>query len=104
MSAGRGSRLGTSTGAARRWSSIMNPWIAKAVVLAASIVMVAIRAPHGHRSRTVKIVKNCKGKQEVILLTLAMLGFFIPLVWVFSPVFSFADYPLHPGPLAAGIV
>jgi hypothetical protein len=25
----------------------MNPWIAKAVILAASVVMVMIRAPHG---------------------------------------------------------
>ena len=63
----------------------MNPWIAKAVILAASIVMVAIRAPHGQRSRGVKVVKNRKGRQEVILLTLAWLGFFVPLVWVGSP-------------------
>jgi hypothetical protein len=52
----------------------MNPWIAKAVILASSIVMVAIRAPHGQRSRGVKVVKNRKGRQEVILLTLAWLG------------------------------
>ena len=73
-------------------SSTMNPWIAKAVILAASIVMVAIRAPHGQRSRGVKVVKNRKGRQEVILLTLAWLGFFVPLVWVASPAFSFAEY------------
>lgn len=82
----------------------MNPWIAKAVVLAASIVMVAIRAPHGHRSRGIRIVRNRKGRQEVILLTLAMLGFFVPLVWVSSPAFAFAEYPLRVGPLAAGLV
>jgi len=82
----------------------MNPWIAKAVVLAASIVMVAIRAPHGQRSRAVKIVKDRKGRGEVILLTLAMLGFFVPLVWVASPAFAFAEYPLRLGPLVAGIV
>ena len=52
----------------------MNPWIAKAVILAASVVMVAIRAPHGQRSRGVKVVKDRKGRQEVVLLTLAMLG------------------------------
>ena len=48
-------------------SSTMNPWIAKAVILAASIAMVAIRAPHGQRSRGVKVVKNRKGRQEVRL-------------------------------------
>ena len=65
----------------------MNPWIAKSVILAASVVMVAVRAPHGQRSRGVKVVKNRKGKQEVILLTLAWLGFFVPLIWVVSPAF-----------------
>jgi hypothetical protein len=39
----------------------MNPWIAKAVILAASIVMVAIRPPHGQPSRGVKILKNRNG-------------------------------------------
>jgi protein-S-isoprenylcysteine O-methyltransferase Ste14 len=48
-------------------------------------------------------VKNCRGKKEVILLTLAILGFFIPFVWVVSPAFAFAEYPLRPGPLVAGI-
>jgi protein-S-isoprenylcysteine O-methyltransferase Ste14 len=82
----------------------MNPWIAKSVILAASIVMVAVRAPHGQRSRGVKVVKNRKGKQEVILLTLAWLGFFVPLIWVVSPAFSFAEYPLRVGPLIVGVV
>jgi protein-S-isoprenylcysteine O-methyltransferase Ste14 len=82
----------------------MNPWIAKAVILAASIVMVATRAPHGQRSRGIKILKNRKGRPEIILLALAMLGFFVPLIWVASPAFSFAEYPLRRGPLVAGIV
>jgi len=82
----------------------MNAWIAKAVVLAASIAMVAIRAPHGHRSRGVKVVKSGKGRLEVLLLTIAWIGFFLPLIWVVSPAFSFAEYPLAAGPLSAGIV
>jgi len=82
----------------------MNPWVAKAVILVATIVMIAIRAPHGRRSRGVKVVKNLKGRQEIVLLTLAWLGFFIPLIWVASPAFSFAEYPLRIGPLVAGIV
>ena len=60
----------------RGWSAAMNPWIAKAVILAASVVMVAIRAPHGQRSRGVTVVTDRKGRLEVILLVLAMLGFF----------------------------
>ena len=82
----------------------MNPWIAKALILAASVVMVSIRAPHGQRSRTVKVVKSGKGTLEKVLLTLAWAGFFIPLIWIASPAFSFAEYPLRAGPLAAGVL
>ena len=82
----------------------MNPWIAKAVVLAATVVMMAIRAPHGHRSRSVKIARSHKTPLETGLLVLAWVGFFVPLIWVASPAFSFAEYPLHTVPLVAGVV
>jgi len=81
----------------------LNPWIAKAIVLGATVVMVAIRAPHGQRSRSVKIVRDRKGRREVALLSLTMLGFVVPLIWIASPLFSFADYPLRMVPLVAGI-
>ena len=82
----------------------MNPWFGKAIVLASSIAMVLIRAPHGQRSRGVKVVRSARGALEVVLLTLAWLAFFVPLVWVATPVFAFADYPLRLVPLLAGIV
>ena len=82
----------------------MNPAIAKALILAASLAMVVIRLPHGRRSRGIRVVKSRKGGLEIVLLTLAWLGFFIPLVWVSSSVFSFADYPLRAGPLFAGVL
>ena len=82
----------------------MNPWIAKAVILAAIIAMIAIRAPHGQRNRTVRIAKDRKGRLEVALLVLAMIGFSMPIIWIASPVLSFAEYPLRPLPLAVGIV
>jgi protein-S-isoprenylcysteine O-methyltransferase Ste14 len=83
-------------------SPALDPWIAKALILAASVVMIAIRAPHGQRSRGVKIARDCKGPKEVVLLGVAMLGFFVPLVWVVSPAFAFAEYALRPAPLLAG--
>jgi protein-S-isoprenylcysteine O-methyltransferase Ste14 len=82
----------------------MSPWYAKAVLLAASAAMVVIRAPHGQRSRRVKVAQSRKGPLEVALLTLAWISFFVPLVWVFSPVLAFADYRLRPAPFAAGVV
>ena len=76
----------------------MNPWIAKTLILAASVVMIVIRAPHGRRSRGVKVARSCKGPREVALLTLAWMGFLVPLIWVVSPVFSFAEFSLRPWP------
>ena len=82
----------------------LDPWIAKAVILTASIAMIAIRAPHGRRSRAIKVVRSWKDTREVVLLTLAWIAFLVPLIWVASPVFSFAEYALRPGPLVAGVV
>jgi protein-S-isoprenylcysteine O-methyltransferase Ste14 len=82
----------------------MNLWIAKAVVLAATVVMMAIRAPHGRRSRNVKVAKNHKTPLETGILVLAWVGFFVPLIWVASPAFRFAEYPLRTGPLLAGVI
>jgi len=82
----------------------MNLWLAKAVIVASSILMVAIRAPHGQRSRGVKVVKSRRGPLEIALLTLAWFAFFIPLVWVVAPIFRFADYPLRPAPFLSGVV
>jgi protein-S-isoprenylcysteine O-methyltransferase Ste14 len=82
----------------------MNPWIAKAVVLAATVVMLAIRAPHGRRSRSVKVAKSHKTPRETGLLVLAWVAFFVPLIWIASPAFSFAEYPLRSGPLILGVM
>jgi protein-S-isoprenylcysteine O-methyltransferase Ste14 len=80
----------------------MNVWFAKAVVLLASVVMVVIRAPHGGRSRTVPVVKSRKGPLEYALLTIAWIAFFLPLIWVVTPLLDFADYPLNPIPFVIG--
>lgn len=80
----------------------MNPWFAKAVILLASIVMVVIRAPHGQRSRAIPVVKSRKGPLEIALLTIAWVAFFLPLIWIATPFFAFADYPLHVIPLLIG--
>ena len=80
----------------------MNPWIAKALALAGTVVMVVIRAPHGRRSRGVKVAASHKTPLETGLLVLAWVGFLVPLIWVVSPAFSFADYPLRTAPLVAG--
>jgi protein-S-isoprenylcysteine O-methyltransferase Ste14 len=82
----------------------MNSWVAKAVVLAATLTMIAIRAPHGRRSRNVKVVKSHKTALETGLLVLAWIGFFLPLIWLASPVLAFAEYRLRLVPLVAGVI
>jgi protein-S-isoprenylcysteine O-methyltransferase Ste14 len=82
----------------------MNPWIAKAVVLAGTVVMIVIRAPHGRRSRSVKVAKSRKTPLESGLLVLAWVVLFVPLIWIASPAFWFAEYTLHTGPLVAGVM
>jgi protein-S-isoprenylcysteine O-methyltransferase Ste14 len=80
----------------------MNPWFAKMGILLASIVMVVIRAPHGRRSRTIPVVRKCKRMRETVLLTIAWLAFILSLIWIATPAFAFADYPLHAIPFFTG--
>jgi len=82
----------------------MNLWISKAVILVGTLTLLAIRAPHGRRSRSVKVAKSHKTPLETGLLVLAWVGFFVPLIWLASPVLSFAEYPLTLGPLIAGVM
>ena len=80
----------------------MNPWFAKCVVLIASIITVLIRAPHGKRSRTVKVAKSRKGRLEVSLLTVAWIAFVLPILWIATPWLAFANFALYPFPLVVG--
>src|SRR5258706_10421407 len=82
----------------------MSPSYGKAIIVASSIVMIIIRAPHGQRSRGVRVARSRRGALETVLLILAWLAFFAPLVWAASPAFAFADYSLHPVALLAGVV
>ena len=81
----------------------MDLWFARAAVVVGSIVMVLIRAPYGERSRRIKVVKSRKGRLEIVLLTLAWVSFFVPLVWVAQPGPALADYPLRPIPFMVGV-
>ena len=60
----------------------MNPWFAKAVILIAIISMMLIRAPHGRRSRTVKVARSRKGALDVALLGVAWVALLMPVLWV----------------------
>jgi protein-S-isoprenylcysteine O-methyltransferase Ste14 len=80
----------------------MNIWFAKGTILVATIAVVAIRAPHGRRSRSVPVVKSRKGALESVLLMIIWITFLLPLIWVATPVLAFADHPLRAVPFFAG--
>jgi protein-S-isoprenylcysteine O-methyltransferase Ste14 len=80
----------------------MDVLFAKAAVVVGTAAMVAIRAPYGERSRRVAVVAHRKGRLETVLLTIAWMGFIVPLLWVFTPVLAFADYALRPFPFVVG--
>lgn len=82
--------------------SVLSPWIAKLIILASNVAMIAIRAPHGQRSRAVAIAKDRRGPLETTLLAFAMLGFLLPFVWMATSWLSFADHPSRPLPLFLG--
>src|SRR5215469_7068192 len=82
----------------------MNPAIAKLVILVATIAMIVIRAPHGRRSRMVPVERRRQSTLDLALLAFAWIAFASLLVWIATPVFSFADYPLHAVPLVIGSV
>lgn len=72
----------------------MSPWFAKAVVLLGAVLLVVIPA-FVHRAQRTGVVKSRKGAMERILLALVSVSFFLPLVWIATPLFAFADYPLR---------
>lgn len=84
--------------------AIMNPSFAKAIILVSTLTIVIIPASLHPRGGAIEVVKSRKGRMEHTLLALTSLGFFLPLVWIFTPTLQFADYPLHPVPVIAGIV
>lgn len=47
-------------------------------------------------------MRDRKGPMEAVFLTLAWIGFFVPLVWIASPWLRFADYPLGVAPFVSG--
>jgi protein-S-isoprenylcysteine O-methyltransferase Ste14 len=83
----------------------MNPWFGKTLMLIGIVSTIIIRAPHGGRSRKVTVVESRSGPLEIGLLALMWIaGMILPLVAIFTPLLSFADYPLHPAAFAIGVV
>lgn len=81
----------------------MKVLLAKTAVVLGSAGMVAIRLPYRRRGFAVKIASSRKGPLERFLLFIAGIGFFLPLIWVLSPLLAFADFPVRVELVALGI-
>lgn len=80
----------------------ISPWIARAVVAAAALALVAIPA-FVHRGAGRTVVRSDKGPAERALLAFVSLAFLCALLWVATPAFRFADYPLRPVAFVPGL-
>lgn len=82
----------------------MNPWFGRGAFLAIFVLSILIRAPHDTRRKEVKVVESRRSVLEIVLLAAVAIGHgLLPLISL-TPLLGFAEYPLHPGALAAGIV
>lgn len=80
----------------------MSLWVPKTIVLLAIALMVAIRAPHARRCSAIPVRHSRRGALDAVVLALAWIATFLPLLWIATKVLAFADYPLHPLLLVAG--
>ena len=82
----------------------MNVWFGKIAILVSILGFIFIRWPHGNRMGSVPIAEDRKGRLEVGLLIVAMLGTtLVPVLWMTTKLFQFADYHLYPIPYVLGI-
>ena len=83
----------------------MNNWYGKIFLLIGLILTMLIRIPHDKKSSHTKIVLDRKGKLEKLMLGAVGVGFLLlPLVFMATPVLSFANYELTPLAFALGIL
>lgn len=73
----------------------MSPAVGIITLFVGFIISVAIRAPFESRSKKVATIKDHRDGLEIFLLLMMSVGLVVvPLVYVFTDVFSFADHPL----------
>jgi hypothetical protein len=73
----------------------MNPLYGKALLFLGLLLTIVIRIPHDKRSSATKVLKDCKTLLEKALLGGVAVGVMIlPLLAIFTPALSIADYDL----------
>lgn len=77
----------------------------KIIFVVGHIGFFLIRNPHHQKNKDNQIVSDCKTIQEKLLLFFVFLGMLaLPFIYVFTPLFSFADYYLATWANIIGII
>ena len=84
---------------------MLNLWYGKILLLAGLIITILIRIPHDKKSQETKVAQNRKGSLEKFLLVLMGIGtMLLPLLFIATPLLSFANYLLHPMAFSLGAI
>jgi LPXTG-motif cell wall-anchored protein len=70
---------------------LSSPWIAKAVIIPASIALIAIPATIHKDTPKIIVVESRKGLLERCLLALTSCAFLLTLLWLIAPLLAFAN-------------
>jgi protein-S-isoprenylcysteine O-methyltransferase Ste14 len=85
----------------------MNPWLGKIAILTGLVILIAMRLPHARRGRKVAVAERRTSIQERAFHVLLGIGYItgviLPLLFIATPLLSFADYPLRPWAFASGL-
>ena len=80
----------------------MNPAYVKDIVLLANIIFFILRGVIKWRVVGVPVAKRRIGAVEIVLMMVVTAGQVVPLIWLATQNFSFADYSAHPSALIVG--
>lgn len=82
----------------------MDPLFGKVTVFLSLLLFIRIRWPHGNRIKDLPVNDDRQDGLEVGLLTGATIGtVLIPILWITTSLFDFAEYPLHPVAFGIGV-
>jgi protein-S-isoprenylcysteine O-methyltransferase Ste14 len=85
----------------------MDPWLGKIAILTGLVILIAMRIPHARRGMKVTVAERRTSIQERAFHVLLGIGYitgvFLPLLFIATPLLSFADYPLRPWAFASGL-
>jgi protein-S-isoprenylcysteine O-methyltransferase Ste14 len=83
----------------------MNLWFGKAAFILGFFAIGHFRDPHAKRNKKIKVLDNRKSKFDIgLIISCAIGGTLLPVIWMIFDIFKFADYPLYPASFLVGVL